>query len=435
MSLSLGNSLSIGRQRGGPVTPAWAEGVDLWRDFVLNIGNLEITDTHASTIRAPDAAGTYDAFGANELVRTNLGMQTVPTRTSLLPGTDMASIVPVAPVSSGFVLVGSYGGMGTDAAGLTVAVVGTGIDRGLPYFDWRVQGDGAGGNYAQFFTFSIAAAIEPDDTTALSAFLHVIAGDLTNIPFISFGNNTTDDGGGYLATASYISIAGDLADGEEHFFETIGVHDNPAAASVAFSLYAGIQAGPIDFTLRIRGYQNELSAFATPLIPTPGSATVTVSGNQQRADVTGLDAGVAGFVQVDVLDAGSNYVRIAEIEKGGEETRISITHVDGNVWFEVWAAGNSEAGLNLGPWPSGLATIAFAAGPNYAMAKIVGGGTPSADTAVTYASGWNHFSLGGVGYYAGANTYQRTKKAALKFGAQSAGTFAAMLALAEEAAA
>ena len=60
----------------------WTAGADLFADFSLS-DPIGFSDTHASTIYAPNAAGVFAPYATDVIVRTDLGLQTVPTRTNL----------------------------------------------------------------------------------------------------------------------------------------------------------------------------------------------------------------------------------------------------------------------------------------------------------------------------------------------------------------
>lgn len=114
----------------GSGVPAWAQGTDYWQDFTKNVGTLPaVADTHAATIYEPNAAGVYLPFGANVLTRTDLGLQTVPSRTnlflnSLAPATQTVTVANTTQYTVSITGTGSVAlsgaGTGTVTAGSPV---------------------------------------------------------------------------------------------------------------------------------------------------------------------------------------------------------------------------------------------------------------------------------------------------------------------------
>jgi hypothetical protein len=81
--------------------------------------------------------------------------------------------------------------------------------------------------------------------------------------------------------------------------------------------------------------------------------------------------------------------------------------------------------------PSGVLTIAAAVGNNFVMGRIVGQSAPTAGAPTGLPIGMNRLNIGGRGLDAARNSYQLTRRLAVKFGAQDATTFADLFAKAQ----
>lgn len=419
-ALGTGIGLPFG---GGPLGPAWAAGADMWEDFVANSGSLPTpTDTHAATIYAPNAAGVYLPFAANVLTRTDLGLQTVPTRTNLaLYSTDASNAEWVSSNA-------------THTAGQADLLGGTGA--GLI--------TGSGGAAAAFSAPNGVTAISYTNTTVYSFSRFVKAGTQTLVqltaPSTAFGtgqyanfNLTTGAvvGSAGLTSSSITTFAGGW------YRLTITLPATSTTLSINGGILAFINAagdtrlpnftGTTTFT--DFGAQVEVGAFSSPLIVTTSTAA-TVNGNQQVISGLGtqLAVGVAGIVQF-VLPGGTlNSSRIFEFDDGSGTNRAFGVADTVAISVQMTAAGAYQgAVVPLGiPATAGtLYTLAFSFSTNYINARLVGQAAVSADVLATWPV-MDRLQIAGGDGNAGRNSYQFTRKLALKFGPQDATTFAAM---------
>jgi len=281
--------------------PAWAVGSDLYRDFMTNTGNLpNPTDTHAQSIYAPNAAGVYTPFAANELVRTDLGLQTVPTRTNLALQSGSIGTSPWSVNGS----PGAVGGR-SDPFGGSAA---TRITR-------------AGSDTGWFQLITTTAAVHS------FSMLFKMATGATNLRIgtDTAGNNYSSINTSTLSIANTGSSVGSVATvGNGWYLFT--ATSTLTAASTAFLCYATGADGAVDV---ISG-QLEAGPFATPPILTTGAA-VTVNGNQQVIGGLGtqLAQGVAGFVQFDakaINYSSPSGVRILEFNAGSFSNAMSLRY-------------------------------------------------------------------------------------------------------------
>lgn len=409
IGIGIGISPSFG---GGFSTPGWASGADLWEDFTANSGTLDDpTDTHAQTIYAPNAAGVYTPFSANTLVRTDLGLQTVPTRTNALRNNSMVNATVGSPGSNP-----TNWSTVTAANGLSRQIVATGTDEttGLPYIDYRYFGTAsatAATTLADEANTQLASAVSVPWTH--SASIALVGGSVAGLNVLTINTAQRDAGGAYLAElASPVSLAGATATPQRFSLSGTTGHASVAFVAPYFNFTYTIGA-VIDFTLRIIAPQMESALFASSPIPTTTTA-VTVNGNQQV--ITGLGTqlatGVAWLNDIDPLGFVNND-SVFSISDGTNNNRIQLQSSSGNLRMLATAGGVEQAAVVLGTTPTTRFVVAGVWAANYVMGRIVGVSAPSPDTSGTYPT------VDRVGFGAptppGNQFYMRTRKLALDF--------------------
>ena len=398
--------------------PGWALGADLAWDFAgapKYFGAADPADTHAASIYAPNAAGVYTSFGANVLTRTNLGLQTVPTRTNLCLqsqdfsnatwtkyNTTIVADAAVAPdgtttankltetVANSF---HSLTGLATIVAGSTNTISIFASASGGRYLVLGFDDGGANGFYAAFDLLSgvVSQAITSTFTgVGLSA---------TISNYGSYFRCTITGGIAPAATAARMGVS----------------QSNVASPGVAYPSYAGSTSNSIF----LWNAQIETAPFASPPILTT-SASATVNGNQQALDsqITGRVATGFGFVfKANLLGTAIDNLRLLNFDID-DNNRVAIDINSGNLRFVVVTAGVGEAVINLGAYSAGVKTFAAIAAPNFVKARIVGGSDPASDTTVSYAAP-THLAVGGQPGTPVNNTYQISQKFAIWLGTRT----------------
>jgi hypothetical protein len=428
--------------------PQWAPAgvVDWYYNYATQQGTSFLgfppgTDTHAATIEAQQSTGVWVGYPANVPVITNLGLQTVPTRTNSIRN-SAASGATSAPstMPTNWFLRTPGAGLGTVA----LTVVGTGTDpaTGLPYVDLRWAGTmGATGNFFFGVYFESGSQISAmvGQTWACSVTGTLLGGSFAGLINVGMGLDARDSGGAYLNTI--------LSSGASGAFTPTATPTRVAAVATttnASTAYVqpyfnmtGSAGLVVDVTIRFSVPQLELGSFASPPILTTGTAA-TVNGNQQVIGLTGkLSQGVAGIVQIDTKGlADEKY--LFELNDGTTDNQVSLrTTANSTVYrFSGAVSGSSVGGINFGSPAVGVATFVFAVDNASKFAQVRQVGQP-ANTAATL-SGYplmSKIALGGTGTTASNNTYQLTKKLALKFGPQDQNSFNQMYTLAQIAAA
>lgn len=430
-----GFTLDGGRTPNKNSLPAWALGMDLAADYVNNLDYYPVrglfppgTDTHAASIYARNAAGVYLPFAANVPVRTDLGMQTVPTRTNLFTYSrdqSNAAWVKYSMSVMSNATLSPFGAVDADAY----------IEDGTT--SQHVQGRQLSGLTAnQNHTYSVIIK----KGLRKYAYLYIWNSGFTSNVVAEFNlltgtvDYTAATGSGVFSNAG-ITALGDgwyqcWVSGKCDAVETAPyAFLNPANDSQSDN-YAGSNGSTSIYVAQSQFEAN--TTFPTPPIVTTTTA-VTVDGNQQVVDLTGkLASGVAGLFQLNIFGANTAE-RFFEFNNGASSANsILFARSGGNIVIET---GAFDASLTLAAYASGLYTMAFAFGNNYAMARIVGQAAPTPDTSVAIPSGMSKLGLGGLGYSSGNNTHIQSKKLALKFGAVDQTVFDAVYAKAVLAAA
>lgn len=334
-----GTPLSLGMEPGeirralaasiaGGGAPPWATGADSYFDFISETPS-GLTDTHAQTIYADDNAGALSAFTANQIVKTNRGLQTVRTYTQYAAN-------PTAPANQ------------------TTASLPIGT-----YTLW-IEGPGS-------VTVAANTAVGAGFGAAL---------DGTNVTFT-------------------ISTAGTV-------------------------------------NLTVAGAPTLVQLIDKSFVQPPIYSALSVTGNRQVfTSGLSLAAGVRGWASFFVRDPGydfANLLRFYDTATSGN--RFSLFHSSGTIVASLATATVAQGSVSLGPWQTGLTTIAFAAGPNFFTGRIVGQSNPTPDVVATFGD-MDRMSLGGAGAAATSNTFLNTMASALWFGQPDASNFAEVFAKAQ----
>lgn len=390
MPMGIGPGLSVTRFESG--IPGWMTGMDLGWDFTQNVqysGATNPTDTHSATIYAQSAAGVWSPFAANTLVRTDLGLQTVPTRTNLVVRSNdqsNAAWVITGGASVGAPVLSPSGG--TDAYPITFAASSAaGLTQNL-------------------------TGVAASTTYTASLWVRCLSG--TELVRLKVWDNTSDKfSSNITVTTAWQRFTFTLTTGA-----TVPTSPNIEIRNASDGLAR---------TVLVYQAQLEAGAFASPPIVTT-SSSATVNGNQQVVDLTGrLGSGVGGILQFNPLAFADNQ-RPVMISDQSENNQIRLDYFSGNLRIVVLAAGALQAATTVATAATGNQTIAFAVGTNFIKARLVGASDTSATTTATFPSAMTTFGVGGQGYAATQNTYQLTRRLALRFGAQNASTFADLFA-------
>ena len=410
-----------------PQGGAFCQGMDLCFDYTKGQGSPGLafppgTDTHSAVINAQSSTGGWQSFNANSPVITDLGIQTVPTRTNLLlrsqqftnvqwiiGGVAIADNVAVAPDGATTAATITPDNMlrthrvHQDYTSTAAVYAVSFFVKANGYSKVAIREDAVLGAYAAF------------DVSGSGSVLGTGGGGTPTGSISAQGN------GWFRIVMTYTGTAATNR-------PTLYVMDNGyTTGSPAAYLYIG------DGTSGVFVWQGqlELGAFASPPILTSGSAA-TVNGNQQVVDLTGrLASGVGGIVQINVLfpETANTPITFNNGISLGEALR--LVYNNGVLQWQTRTGLGSYFGVDLAPASASTVTIAFASSENFLQARVVGQSQPTALTTEAYPSGLSKINIGGIGINSINTSYQLTRRLALRFGPQNATTFADLFAKAQ----
>jgi hypothetical protein len=412
MNLPFGG-FGFGKGGSGGGAPAWAIGADLWEDFVRGRGPMpDPTDTHAQTIYAPNAAGVYAPFSANILVRIDLGLQTVPTRTQSVPNPSATGAVAGTP---GTVPTGApWSGTGN---GLTRTIVGAGTDgaTGLPYVEVRFAGTSSSAFQISLDPYVSGGTVPASSgqTWTGSVILALVGGSFTGVSGANLSVQERDVSNGGTGTTSTSLVA--LTSTRTRYTATRTLSGG-TTTQVTLGIRIDIPISTaIDFTVRIIVPQMEQGAFASSPMVTAGA----VNGNQQVLSGLGtqLATGVAGFVQVNMLSPYGVANRFFEFGDGTSSNAFYMYQASATaIAADVFSGGVNQGVLQQTVTNTGPLTIAFVVANNYYTWRVVGQSANTPDT--TMPNGYpvmDRFALLSRGFDTSRNSYGYTRKLALDF--------------------
>lgn len=402
----------------------WFQDFDAWWDFQNNIGTgAALTDTHAQAILADSVAGVYTSFGANVLPRTDRGLETVPNRQQLItnPINFAASWNPTRCTVSADATTAPDGTMTADkvtedntAAATHVVFQGSpSLTSGTTY---TVQVCAKAAERSRI-NLNFATTRFPDNALALF--------DLANGTIISQGAGAVSSSilpltnGWYLCSVTAVC---DSTGANNTLINLVATTNNNYNGDGVSGLYL---------------WGATLFAGAHPIPPI--LTTATIAGNRPRLEgiSASLANGVAGFIQFDFRGraAGPSVYQLMFSDGTiNNAVRMDCVSGNGNFRWVVTNGGVADPAMTIAASVEGVSTIAFAVGPNYARARIVGGADVAPDTSVTYPT-LDRMAIGGAGIADANQMYGFTRKLALKFGAPDNDVFNAMFQRAQLAAA
>lgn len=374
--------------------PQWATGSDMWRDFVANTGSMpNPTDTHAQTIYELNAAGVYIPFAANQLVRTDLGLQTSQARVQLLPFSDVITgggwTLTNTP-SPDSTITGAYPAPnGQNTARLfTPGIVG---NAPSPI---ATQGN-------RVWNQPVAAVANAIYASGIWIKKHLVNSDCR----VFVINKAADD----IKAQSALVAATD----QWQFIETSGLTDG-ASLGVRF-LFAASQPVQIWNPMCVQ------AAFCGPPIVSTANTTETVNGNQPvyLGLGTQLQYGVAGFIDFDSLQpvASGEFPVLLDFNNGAGSNRFAIFRTLGSIALSVFNGGVNQGGPTIvAPSTPMSGKLVFGVANGFQQIRLVGGTAVTATTGAYPAATPDRIAIANRGYSAADAGFQRSRKIAFEFG-------------------
>ncbi len=232
--------------------------------------------TRASTATYFDSSGTLQTAATNA-IRFDYDPATLLPRGILIEGYRINRIRNSTGMGA---VAGTPGTMPTNwtkqnSAGLSFDVVGTGVENGLSYVDFRVYGTpSASASIAIFFEGAGIVPAVQGEVWAHSFYAKLVGGSLTNITSgtisgtMQYFNSSSSYLGG-LATSNLTPTSAPLSSQRASHFGTLA---NASTASIRSGIYWNVTSGlPVDMTLRVAAPQLEKSGGASSYIPTSGA--------------------------------------------------------------------------------------------------------------------------------------------------------------------
>lgn len=392
--------------------PQWAQGFDAWYDYTKPQGSQLLafppaTDTHSATVYAQSSSGGWQAIPANVPSRTDLGLQTVPTRTEILTrsvfeGTPGATNRPTG-----------WDRTGANASALTL--LSSENVAGFSTLVMQIRRVGVG---LEGISQSIATTAVQHE---VSVFIRRPAGVTGSDAFFFENTNLYR-----IASAATINAQ------PSGVWVRYGITPTLTGSPTLLSFASGNGGAGTGFDIAMPSVK--IGAFVTPPIPTTGSSA-TVNGNQQVVDLTGrLSAGVGIIFQWNQLAPSytpATFPRAFEFNDGTANNTLLLTDSGGAQMQSGAVAGGATqptiASVETNTWASGVHTVALAASNNYLMWREVGRAAPTALSSFAYPS-ITRLVFGGRAFDTTRNNYGLSVRAALRFGAQDASTFADLFA-------
>ncbi|WP_043836060.1 hypothetical protein [Muricoccus aerilatus] len=270
----------------------------------------------------------------------------------------------------------TYFGNLTNGLG-TVACVGQGTSKGLPYVDVRFQGTPSGSSLAFTYDSGNSLSISAGTVFTHSIWLAIVGGSLANI--ISINNRNVTTGG--AGTVS-VDVSGQLTGTLQRFSNTVTAGNSATSTQQYYSM--GVTTGgPVDITLRFACPQLELGGLAsTPVLPaagTPASSTRTADVPVFSLNATRAAAGtlVGTFMLPAVSTAAADVQGLLVLDDGTDANRFGLRKPGGAATLQPFrsVSGTLTSGSSIQTLAPGVAIRAALAWDTSGIVACCNGGT------------------------------------------------------------
>jgi hypothetical protein len=175
----------------------------------------------------------------------------------------------------------------TQSNGLTASVVGTGIENGINYIDYRFNGTTVASPLSCVFGIDFATAATAQTWTN-SLYWKLVGGTTTGVNSWQIGVIESTSGGGFVGGAFYTQTPPTSASLiTQRPAATRTLSGGATVGQVSMAVAANVSGRTvIDFTIRLGMPQMEQGSFVTSVIPTVAS---TVTRSADNAQMTGTN--------------------------------------------------------------------------------------------------------------------------------------------------
>ena len=376
-------------------------GIYLWG------AQLEQSATVGEYIPTTSAINSAPRFDHNPTTGESLGLLVEEARTNSITNNTMVGAVAGTPGTNptGWIYAT------TSSNGLTISIVGTGVENGINYIDYRFNGTTVASPTPCAIGFVNATAATGQTWTA-STYWKLAAGTATGITSWQIGLIEFTAGGAFVTGAFYSQTAPTSA--------ALNTQRPTATRTLSGGATVGLLTYPIniavagntaiDLTIRIGLPQLEQGAFATSVIPTT-TATVT-----RAADVASIGSSAftsfynqtEGTVFADANVGSGAFPYAYGISDGTGNNRIILYRVanpaTSSTLFDlrVDSGGSNSASLSLS---AATTRFGFAYKAND-FAVSGNGGAPVTDTSGAVPS-VNQMTIGGPTFFQCNGTIKR----------------------------
>jgi hypothetical protein len=224
------------------------------------------------------------------------------------------------------------------AAGLTQTIVGTGVENGVPYIDFRFNGTAISTGVSVRFETTTGIAASNTQVWTATSWLRFIAQPTPPLSTtISMAERTAAGGLVVVGSSSSLSVTSSL--NRFSFTRTLsgGATVGAIQPEVSFNLTNG---AAYDFTFRIAAPQMELGAYATTWVPTTTAAVTRIADAASKTGVSSLIGQTQGTLFLELIANRTGINQNVELGDGTTNNRITLRLTLGNTFqFIIVQAG------------------------------------------------------------------------------------------------
>jgi hypothetical protein len=366
-------------------------GIYLWG------AQLEQASTVGDYVPTTSVINSAPRFDHNPTTGESLGLLVEEARTNSIRNNTMVGAVAGTPGTN----PNLWAYVTTQSNGLAVSVVGTGVENGINYIDYRFNGTTVASPLGVAFGIDAATAAT-GQTWTNSLYWKLAAGTTTGVSVWQIGVIENTSGGAFVSGANYVQTApttASLITQRPLATRTLsgGATVGQVVHTVSFTVTGNTT---MDFTLRLGMPQMEQGAFATSVIPTT-SATATRAADV--ASITGT-AFSSFYNQTEGSFFCSTFAPKGNVVFGTADTFDNTQYVtvaaSNNIFIR--SGGSDQALLSAAVSSSANTNIAFGYALN-SFAAVSNGGTISTDTAGNVPAAQIRLKLGTSPWDAGAS--------------------------------